>query len=351
MSEISPFVPVAHGAIAIDMMGSDRGPEEIFEGVRLALRQFPDLAPLILVGDGDLLTALLEKHGLGDHPQLSIFHTSQVIEMDDKPIQSLKQKKDASMIRAIELIQAGAASAVLSCGNTGSLMAGSTLKLRPIAGIERPALASIIPSSEGHFVLADVGANPQTTPLHMAHNALLASVYGRKVLKIASPRIGLLSIGTEEGKGNELIQKTHEKLKQLSPFIDYIGLIEGFHLFGNGVDVVLCDGFTGNILLKSLESLALYLRNFSRKEFSKNPLRLFGALCARGAFEALNAKLNAEIYGGAPLLGLNGTVFKAHGSSHARAISHAIHMASDLSRMGLQNDEIELLQQTKSLLK
>jgi len=176
-------------------------------------------------------------------------------------------------------------------------------------------------------------------------------VYGQKVLKIASPRVGLLSIGTEEGKGNGLIQKAHEKLKQLSSFIDYIGLIEGFHLFGNHVDVVVCDGFTGNILLKSLESLALYLKNFARKEFLQNPLRLFGALCARGAFGALGARLNAERYGGAPLLGLNGTVFKAHGSSNARAISHALHMASELSQMGLQNDETELLQRTKALLK
>jgi glycerol-3-phosphate acyltransferase PlsX len=340
-----------HGSVAIDMMGSDHGPTELLDGVRLALQAFPDIAPLILVGDGDFLMSLLKKHRLDQDPKLSVFHASQVVEMEDKPVQSFKQKKDSSMIRAIELIQAGAASAVLSCGNTGGLMAGSTLKLRPIPGVERPTLASIIPSSDGHFVLTDVGANPQPSPLHLAHNALLANVYCQKVLHVDSPRIGLLTIGTEEGKGNELIQKAHEKLKQLSSLIDYIGLIEGFHLFSNHVDVVICDGFTGNILLKSIESMASYLKTFAKKEFCRNPLRLFGALCAKGAFDALRDKLNAERYGGAPLLGLNGTVFKAHGSSKAMSIHHAIHMASELSRMCIQNDTTELIQQAQALLK
>jgi glycerol-3-phosphate acyltransferase PlsX len=351
MQKSSPVDISVHSTIAIDMMGSDHGPAELMEGVRLALQTLPDMAPLILVGDSDLLFSLLKKHRLASHPKLSIFHASQVIEMEDKPVQSLKQKKDASMIRAIELIQAGAASAVLSCGNTGSLMAGSTLKLRPIAGIERPTLASIIPSVNGHFILTDVGANPQPSPLHLAHNALLATVYCQKVLHISSPRVGLLTIGTEEGKGNELIQKAHEKLKQLSAFIDYIGLIEGFHLFSNHVDVVICDGFTGNILLKSIESLVSYLKVLAKKELLRNPLRLFGTLCAKGAFDALKFKLNAERYGGAPLLGLNGTVFKAHGSSNAQTISHAIRMASELAQIGLQNDEAELLCQTQALLK
>ncbi|MDR0445067.1 MAG: phosphate acyltransferase PlsX [Puniceicoccales bacterium] len=347
----SPLVSPTYGGVAIDMMGSDLGPEELFDGVRLALKNFSDITPFILVGDGDLLSSLLSKYHLEQHPKLSVFHASQVIEMDDKPIQSLKQKKDASMIRALELIQARAASAVLSCGNTGSLMAGSTLKLRPIPGIERPAMASIIPSSEGYFILADVGANPQSSPMHLAHNALLATVYCQKVLQIASPRVGLLTIGTEEGKGNELIQKAHEKLKQLSAIIHYVGLIEGFHLFSDHVDVVICDGFTGNVLLKSMESLASYLKAFAKKEFLRNPLRAFGALCSRGAFEAIKTKLSSERYGAAPLLGLNGTVFKAHGSSNAKVISYAIHMASEVSRIGIQNDEAELICRAKALLK
>jgi glycerol-3-phosphate acyltransferase PlsX len=347
----SPFVPSTHGGVAIDMMGSDLGPEELFDGVRLALKNSSDVTPFILVGDGDLLSSLLSRYHLEQHPKLSVFHASQVIEMDDKPIQSLKQKKDASMVRALELVQAGAASAVLSCGNTGSLMAGSTLKLRPIPGVERPAMASIIPSSEGYFVLADVGANPQSSPVHLAHNALLAAVYCQKVLQIASPKVGLLTIGTEEGKGNELVQKAHEKLKQLSAIIHYVGLIEGFHLFSNYVDVVICDGFTGNVLLKSMESLASYLKIFAKKEFLRNPLRAFGAFCSRGAFEALREKLSSERYGAAPLLGLNGTVFKAHGSSNAKVISNAIHMASKVSQIGIQNDEAELICKARSLWK
>jgi glycerol-3-phosphate acyltransferase PlsX len=347
----SPFVPSTHGGVAIDMMGSDLGPAELFDGVRLALKNFSDITPFILVGDSDLIFSLLTKYNLEQHPKLSVFHASQVIEMEDKPIQGLKQKKDASMVRALELVQAGAASAILSCGNTGSLMAGSTLKLRPIPGIERPAMASIIPSNMGYFVLADVGANPQSSPLHLAHNALLATVYCQKILQIASPRVGLLTIGTEEGKGNELVQKAHEKLKQLSAIIHYVGLIEGFHLFGNYVDVVICDGFTGNILLKSIESLASYLKIFAKRELLRNPLRAFGALCSRGAFEAMKSKLSSERYGAAPLLGLNGTVFKAHGSSNAKVISYAIHMASELSRIGIQNDEAELVSKAKPLLK
>jgi glycerol-3-phosphate acyltransferase PlsX len=250
--------------------------------------------------------------------------------MDEKPIQSLKQKKDSSLVRTIELVKAGSCSAAVSCGNTGSLMACGTIKLRPMVGVERPALGTVCPSVERPFILLDAGANPASKPEHLVHYAILGSHYCREVLGRTSPRVGLLSIGTEESKGNELVTLTNEYLKKLADIIHYIGPIEGFQVFDDQADVIVCDGFTGNILLKTCESLFHALKRIVKNEFTRNPYRMLGAFLSRGAFEDVKNHLNPDRFGGALLLGLRGNVLKAHGSSNRHAVMNAIRIASEI---------------------
>ncbi len=316
--------------IAIDAMGGDLGPAEVVEALALAYEQVPKLEETILVGNESALTPLLRKTGLDSEQRVSIRHASEVIEMNDKPLQSLKRKKDSSMVRAIDLVKAGEAKVLLSCGNTGSLMAGGTIKLRMLEGVDRPALATVIPNKGCHFVLIDAGANPDARPEHLAHNAILGKIYCQIALGIENPRIGLLSIGTEEGKGNELTYNTNTLLKNLSDLLNYQGPIEGFHLFQNHVDVVVCDGFVGNIVLKTCESLFLALKEYLKEEITRNPLRKFGALLSMGAFKTMKTQLNPDYYGGAPLLGLRGNIMKAHGSSNREAIMNALRIGTEI---------------------
>ena len=325
----------AIGRIAVDAMGGDLGPAEVVAAVKLALNQYSALNPLTLVGDEAVLKPLLTQAGLHRSERLSIFHASEVITMDDKPLNALKKKKDSSMLRAIELVKSGEAGVVVSCGNTGALMASGTLRLRPMEGIARPALAAVCPRQGGHFVLIDAGANPEAKPEHLVHNAILGSHYCRVMLGVKNPRVGLMTIGTEEGKGNALIAETHDQLRRIGDIINYAGPIEGFHVFAEHVDVVVCDGFVGNIMLKSWESLVKFFSTMLREELQSNPMRATGALLSKGAFNALKERINPERYGGAPLLGLNGNILKAHGSSNRQAIKSAIHAASMILKADL----------------
>ncbi|RME70958.1 MAG: phosphate acyltransferase PlsX [Verrucomicrobia bacterium] len=333
--------PTAGQRIAVDAMGSDLGPAEMVAAVALALRNFEKLEPIVLVGNENTLQPLLAAEGIAGHPKLSIHHAPSVIEMTDKPLQALKRKKDSSMLQAIELVKTGGATAVVSCGNTGALMAGGTLRLRTLDGIERPALATVIPNRNGRFILIDAGANPDARPEHLLHNAILGRNYARVVLGIANPRIGLLTIGTEEGKGNELINDAHDLLKRVGDQLNYQGPIEGFHVFDNAVDVIVCDGFTGNVVLKTSESLFKMLTGFIRDEMTATPVRKIGALLSRGAFKAVKTQLNPDEFGGAPLLGLRGNVFKAHGSSNRNAVMHAIRIAHEMIARDLNDHIVE----------
>ena len=322
----------AIGRIAVDAMGGDFGPSEIVAAVKLALHQYAGLNPITLVGDEAVLKPLLTHAGLHRNERLTVFHASEVITMEDKPLNALKRKKDSSMVRAIELVKNGDAGVVVSCGNTGALMAGGTLRLRLMEGIARPALAAVCPREGGHFVLIDAGANPDAKPEHLVHNAILGSHYCRVMLGVKTPRVGLMNIGTEEGKGNALIGETHDLLRRIGGIINYAGPIEGFHVFAEHVDVVVCDGFVGNIMLKSWESLVKFFSNMLREELQSNPMRATGALLSKGAFNALRERINPERYGGAPLLGLNGHILKAHGSSNRHAVKSAIHAAGLIIR-------------------
>jgi len=338
-----------HARIALDAMGGDLGPAEIVEAVKLVLSD-ESIDPLTLVGDQAVLQPLLAAAGLAAHPKVSVVHASEVITMEDKPLQALKRKKDSSMVRAIDLVKTGEARVAISCGNTGALMAGSTLRLRMMEGVDRPALAAVIPRDGGHFILIDAGANPDAKPEHLVHNAILGANYAKVILGVAAPRVGLITIGTEEGKGNSLIAETHEQLKKISSVINYAGPIEGFQVFRDTVDVVVCDGFVGNTLLKTWESLAKFITSMLKQELSANPLRMAGAMLAKGAFDALKSRMNPDRYGGAPLLGVRGNVLKAHGSSNRHAFASAIRAAAKIIRQDLYLHTAEDVARANALL-
>jgi len=339
------------GRIAVDAMGGDLGPTEVVAAVKLALNQYSHLNPVTLVGDEAILDPLLVHYGLHRSQRLSVLHAAEVITMDDKPLFALKRKRDSSMVRAIELVKAGDADVVVSCGNTGALMACGTLRLRTMEGVARPALAAVVPREGGHFVLIDAGANPEAKPEHLVHNAILGSHYARVMLGVKAPRVGLMTIGTEEGKGNSRITETNELLKRVGNIINYEGPIEGFHVFAETVDVVVCDGFVGNIMLKSWESLVKFFSGMLREELRANPMRATGALLSKGAFTALKERINPERYGGAPLLGLKGNILKAHGSSNRHAIKSAIRAASEIIKADMnQRMEADISRANEALL-
>jgi len=305
------------------------------------LAEYPGLNPLTLVGDEAVLQPLLVKAGLTNQPTLALSHASEIITIDDKPLLAIRRKKDSSMMRAIELVKNGEAIAAVSCGNTGSLVAAGILKLRTLEGLDRAALAPVVPRADGYFILIDADANPDAQPEHLVHNAIIGSHYARIELGIAAPRVGLLTIGTEEGKGNSLIAETHDALKRIGSLVNYVGPVEGFQLFFDHVDVVVCDGFVGNICINSWESLAKFFTGELRDQLQANPLRATGAYLAQGAFDALRRRINPERYGGAPLLGLKGNIIKAHGSSNRQSWKNAIRIANEVIQTDL-NHRIEI---------
>lgn len=317
--------------IAVDTMGSDKGPTEFIRGLIYAIEELGLDCKFVLVGKQRLLERLLKVRPLKKNTATIDFHdASEVIGMDEKPILALKRKKDASLPKAVELLREGNANAVVSCGNTGALMAAGTLRMRPLEGIERPALATIIPTRGSPCVLVDVGANPESTPRHMVHNAILGSNYASAALQIAQPRVGLLTIGTEDGKGTTRINETHELLKQLDGVINYTGLIEGFQVFDGIVDVIVCDGFLGNILLKSSEALFSFIGSTIKEELVRNPKRMIGAALSKDAFRDMRTRLSPDQHSGAPLLGIKGNILKSHGSSNYIAIANALRIAREL---------------------
>jgi len=330
--------PAGRCTIAVDTMGGDLGPTEFIRALLYATDKLKLDCDFILVGKGRLLERLLKVRKFqADPATLRIHHASQVIGMEEKPVQALKQKKDASMLQAIELLRNGQADAMVSCGNTGALMAGGTLRLRPLEGVDRPALGIIIPSRKKPYVLIDVGANPESDAINLLHNAILGSNYAKAALGIEQPRVALLTIGTEGGKGNSLINKTHSIMQQLNGIINYAGPIEGFQIFDGDVDVVVCDGFVGNIVLKSSEALFSFIGSTIKEEMVRNPKRMIGAALSKSAFRDMKVRLNPDQYAGAPLLGIKGNILKTHGSSNYIAIANAMRIAHQI----VQHDLID----------
>jgi len=309
--------------IAVDVMGGDHGCGVVIAGVKRALEESKDLTLIYLVGHKDEIHAALPPRGFRDH-RVRVIHATEVVEMSDKPVVALRKKRDSSIARAAELVREGKADALVSLGNTGGIFAAGTFKVGRVPGVDRGCIATVMPRQGNEFVLLDAGANVECKPVHLAQFAVMGSVYSREVLKHKNPRVGVLSIGTEDTKGNELTLGAFQLCKKLN--LNFIGNIEGHDLFKDHVDVVVCDGFVGNVVLKSVESLAVAMFSMLKRELMHSPQRQLGAYLAKGAFQALRRRMDPEVYGGAPLLGFNGVVFKAHASARERAVTSAIRM-------------------------
>jgi glycerol-3-phosphate acyltransferase PlsX len=322
--------------IVVDVMGGDRGPEVVVDGARLALNESTEISTLYLVGNEVEIRAAMKKTGLVD-ARVQILHASQVLTMEDQPVEGIRKKKDCSLLRAVDLLKDGRGQALISTGNTGGMVAASTIRLRTLEGVERPAIAPVMPSGNGYFVLIDGGATPECKPIHLAQFAIMGSIYCQKILGTKSPRVGILSNGTEDIKGTDLTREAHKLCQGLG--LNYLGYVEGHDLFNDKVEVVVTDGFLGNIVLKSCESLGRAVGRFLKRELDATIIRKLGKVLAGNALLALKTKLDPDVYGGAPLLGLNGTVIKAHGSANARAIKNAIRVATETIQHQL-NDTI-----------
>jgi glycerol-3-phosphate acyltransferase PlsX len=312
--------------IAVDVMGGDHGCGVVIEGANRALQNDQRITALYLVGQKSEIHAALPSGGFRDH-RVRVVHASEVLTMEDKPAAAVRKKKDCSMVRAIELVHDGKADAVISLGNTGGLFAAATFRLGRIDGVDRGGIAAVIPAPDNAFVLLDSGANIDCKPLHLAQYAIMGSIYSREMLGCKNPRVGLLSIGTEETKGNELTLEAFKLCRELD--LNFVGNVEGHDLFANRVDVVVCDGFVGNIVLKTCESLATSMFSLLKRELTANAQRKLGALLAQNAFRNIKRRMDPEGLGGAPLLGFNGAVLKAHGGARERAISNAIRITAD----------------------
>lgn len=315
-------------SIAIDAMGGDNAPQVVLEGAAQALDHYPDLGKLFLVGPEDKIRAGLAKFDKDGDARVEIIHTDDYIEMNEPASAAIRRKKKASINVAVSLVKEGRADGVVSAGHTGAAVAATVLKLRTLPGILRPGIATVFPSPKSPFLLLDAGANIDCKPAHLVQYSVMGDIYAREILGMDAPRVGLLNVGGEAGKGNDLTKEAYEQMSNL-PGLNFVGNIEGRGLFENEVDVVICDGFVGNVVLKSCESLAGAFGRFLKELLKKNAMRMLGAFLARNAFNDFKRLADYAEYGGAPLLGANGVVIIGHGSSSAPAIRNAIRVAAE----------------------
>jgi len=314
--------------IAVDAMGGDFAPAEIVKGAVLASREFQ--AEIVLVGDPAKINAALKKH----KAKLPVVAACEVIGMNEHPVQAVKSKKDASINVAISLVKEGKADAAVSAGNTGALMASALFKLGRIPGIERPAIAAEWPLiTGGKVLLLDVGANADCKPKHLQQFALMGSLYARHIMHIENPRVALLNIGEEKEKGNDLTREAWPALKDLP--VNFIGNVESKEILQGKADVIVSDGFVGNMILKFGETLASYVYKMFKSELSKGILSKIGLLFLLPALLRLSKKITYDEVGGAPLLGIAGIVFKAHGRAKAAAVKSAIRESLEAAQANL----------------
>jgi len=326
--------------IAIDAMGGDHAPREIVAGAVDAARKLGDVSKLYLVGDPVAIETELARHD--PKPEtIEIFPATEVVGMDESPALALRRKKDSSIMRAVELVKKGEADAVFSAGSTGAAVAAATLRLRTLENVDRPAIATVLPSLDHPFVLLDAGATTDCTVAMLVEFAVMGSVYAEQILHLENPKVGLLSIGGEDAKGNKSTKEAFQLLES-SDQINFIGNVESRDLFEGRVDVAVCDGFVGNVVLKTSESVSRTMGQWFKEAFASSPVRKLGAgiLKASGAFQEIKDRVDPEAYGGAPLLGVNGICIIGHGSSSAYAVYNAIHVAAEEIKAKL-NERIE----------
>ncbi|ADI27334.1 MULTISPECIES: phosphate acyltransferase PlsX [unclassified Geobacillus] len=309
--------------IAVDAMGGDHAPGEIVRGALMAAAHFPDIE-ITLIGD----EAKIRPHVAGEE-RISIIHTDEVIEADDEPVRAVRRKKNSSMVRMAEEVKEGRAAACISAGNTGALMAAGLFVVGRAAGIDRPALAPTLPTLDGRgFVFLDVGANVDAKPEHLQQYALMGHAYAKNVRGVEKPRIGLLNVGTEDQKGNETTKRAFALLKETN--LHFIGNVEARDLLQGVADVVVADGFAGNVALKTIEGTALALFSLLKQTLTSGVAAKLAAAVLKPKLAGLKKMMDYSEYGGAALFGLNAPVIKAHGSSDANAIFHAIRQAREM---------------------
>ncbi|MDF1553453.1 MAG: phosphate acyltransferase PlsX [Deferrisomatales bacterium] len=330
--------------IAVDAMGGDNAPEAVIEGSVQAARE--NGTHVILVGDREILHQHLKNYSVAGLP-ISVKHASEVVGMHESPSLAVRRKRDSSIRVAFELVKAGEARGVVSAGNSGAAMALAMLILRLLPGLERPAIAAPVPSLHGSTVLLDVGANVDCKPLHLVQFAIMGEVYCRYMLCNDRPRVGVLSNGEEESKGTELTRSAHEALKHSS--LNYIGYVEGRDIFLGGVDVVVTDGFTGNVVLKTAEGLAKATSTILREEYGRGMCNKLGYLFSRRVLRHLKQRVDYTEVGGAPLLGVNGVGIVAHGSSDAHAVKNAIQVAREFIERRVNLHMLQVLEKNQDL--
>ncbi|MDP2690704.1 MAG: phosphate acyltransferase PlsX [Deltaproteobacteria bacterium] len=330
--------------IAVDAMGGDYAPAAVVEGSIQAARELR--IPIILVGDRERIDAELKKHGYSGQ-SISIKHASEVIGMAESPSLAVRKKKDSSLKVCFDLVKSGEAGAVVSAGNSGAAMAAGIFLFKRIKGVERPAIAVSVPTMKAPAVLLDVGGNVDCKPSHLFQFAVMGGAYARYALKKDNPRIGLLSNGEEEAKGNELTRETHALLKKTS--LNYIGYVEGRDIYSGDVDVVVTDGFVGNVVLKLSEGLIEAITTMLKEEIMSSVSSKIGYLLSKGAFEKLRKKVDYAEYGGAPLLGIEGVCIISHGRSSPRAIRNAILRAREYARGKVNGHVLEEIEKVRDI--
>jgi len=317
--------------IVVDAMGGDHAPEAIVEGAVLAAREYE--TPIILTGLSEKIQAELDKHDPDHELPIEIIHADEVVEMHDSPGKVLRSKRKSSMKIGLDLLKQGEGAAFVSAGNTGAVLAYSTVILRPVKGVDRPAIAIQLPTLKGTSILLDAGANVDCKTTQLFQFGIMGHVFAQHILEKENPSVGLLSIGEEDGKGNEIVKETFQMLKK--SHINFIGNIEGKEVYRGNADVIVCDGFTGNVALKISESLAEMIGTNLKLMFQNNWLSKLGYLLLKPQLVQFKKKVDHSETGGAPLLGVNGVVIIAHGSSSPKAIKNAIHRAHELSEKNI----------------
>src|SRR5436190_21523212 len=323
------------GVIALDAMGSDRAPKPEVEGAIQAARRFG--IHVKLVGPEEILRAEISRHPFARSLPISVVHASEVIRMEDKAVQAVRAKRDSSMRVGLRLVRDGEAGAFISAGNTGAAMATAKMVLGGLPGVDRPALVAIIPTATSTVsTLLDVGANVDCKAHNLEQFAVMGEIYFRSMFGTARPRVGLLSIGEEEGKGNEVTREAYQLLKQLP--INFVGYVEGRDIYNGKIDVIVADGFVGNVALKTSEGVANLVRAILKETLAATITRQVGYLLSRSAFSDFKKRLDHTEYGGAPLLGVKGQCFVTHGSSNANAIKNAVRVAADFVERRINAD-------------
>ena len=337
--------PVGPTRIAIDALGGDHAPRAVVEGALAALQRTPDVA-VTLVGDRDVVGRTIRECGGAESDRLGVVHASQALDMGESPVEALRAKPDNSISRMLLEVHEGRAAAAFSAGNTGGVVAASTMHLARIRGVKRPGIAVPMPTLKGACLVIDVGANIYCRPLHLVHYAHMAAAYATAVLNVAEPRVGMLNIGEEEQKGTDLLKETGALLRQSG--LNFVGNVEGDAIFQGAADVVVCDGFVGNIFLKTAEGLAesiLTIIAGAVKQAAQSDPSAAQAL--KGVLGGLKSRLDYATYGGAPLLGFEGVVLIGHGRSSAEAVANAVRTASEFVHKGVNERIREAVRATR----